>query len=229
MASCPYFFRPGPATEQAVPASVAVVVVLEREAHGARLHSGAAVAPVAASVEPLAEVLVYVPHSVVAAVPVDAAAVLVVEVLGARVRSDAAVAASVAPLADAARFAGLAVAAALCAAVDCAELAVAVAVAVLLSAPVAVLVSLLVLPGLAAVVELLPRHAQRFAVESEPVSVAAAVAAVAAARAVAFADVHLYCLERPRRLSWPFAVCVLRLSLVQPDLMFEVPPPVAHP
>jgi hypothetical protein len=201
-----------------------VVVVLEPEARGARLHSGAAVAPVAASVAPLAEVLVYVPHSVAAAVPVDAAAVVVVEGLGARVRSDAAVAASVAPLADAARFAGLAVvAAALCAAVDCAELAV--AVAVLLSAPVAVLVLLLVLPVLAAVVELLPLHAQRSAVESEPVS----VAAVVAARAVAFGDVHLYCLELPRRLSRPFAVCVLRLSLVQLDLMFEVPPPVAHP
>jgi hypothetical protein len=193
-----------------------VIVVLEREDLGAQPHSGAAVA---ASVAPLVVVLVCVRHSV-------AVVVLVVEDLDARLRSDEAPAASVAPLADALPEAPVAPAVVSCASVDCAQLEV--AVAALLSALVDVLVFLLALPGLVPVVELWRQRAQRSAVEFELAS-AAAEFAFAAARAAAFAGEHLYCLELPRQRSWPFAACVLRPSLVQLDLTFELLPPVAHP
>jgi len=210
MASPSYLFRPGPATAQAVPASVAVVVVvLEVEDHVARLRS---VAAVASSVAQLAEVLVYVPHSV-------AVAELEVEDHVARLRFAAAVAASVVPLAVALSEAAAATVAVSCALIDCAELEV--AVAALLSALVAVLVFLLALPGLAPVVELLPQRDQRSAVELELVS--------AAARAGAFADERLYCLELPQQRPWPFAACVLRLVVVQLDLIFELHSTGAHP
>jgi hypothetical protein len=203
------FRRPGPATAQGVPASVAVVVVeLEPEDHVAQLRS---VAAVAASVAPLAEVLVYVPHSVVVAE-------LEVADHVARLRCAAAVAASVVPLAVALSEVAVASAAVSCALIDCAELEVAVAAP--LSALVAVLVFLLALPELAAVVELLRQRDQRSAVEFEIVS--------AAARAGAFADEHLYCLELPQQRPWPFAACVLRLVVVQLDLSFELHSPVAH-
>jgi len=203
-------FRPGPATAQAGPASVAVVVVvLEPEDHVARLRS---VSAVAASVAPLAEVLVYVPHSV-------AVAALEVEDHVARRRSAAAVAASVVPLAVALSEVAVAAVAVSCALIDCAELEV--AAAALLSALVAALVFLFVLPGLAPVVELLPQRDQRSVVEFELVS--------AAAPAGAFADERLYCLELPQQRPWPFAACVLRLVVVQLDLIFELHSPVDHP
>jgi hypothetical protein len=193
-----------------VPDSVVVAAVLVVEDLGAQVRS----APVVASVVPLAEVLVYVPRSV-------AVAVLVVEDLGARLRSGAAVAASVAPLADALSEVTVAPAVASCASVAHVELAV--AVAAFPSAPVVVLAFPPVLPGLAPVVDLLRQHAQRSAVQSE-------LASAAAARVVAFAGEHLCYLELPRRRAWSFAAaCVLRLFLVQPYLMFEVLPPVAHP
>ncbi len=201
-ASPSYLFRPGLATAQAGPASVAVVVVvLEPEDHVARLRS---VSAVAASVAPLAEVLVYVPHSV-------AVAELEVEDHVARLRSAAAVAASVVPLAVALSEVAVAAVAVSCAPIDCAELEV--AVALLLSALVAALVFLLALPELAPVVELLLQRAQRSAV----------------ARAGAFADERLYCLELPQQRPWPFAACVLHLVVVQPDLIFELHSPVGHP
>ena len=210
-ASYSYLFRrPGPATAQAGPASAAVVVVVvEPGDHVARLRS---VSAVAASVVPLAEVLVYVPHSV-------AAAELEVEDHVARLRSAAAVAASVVPLAVALSEVAVAAVAVLCALIDCAELEV--AVASLLFALVAVLVFLLALPGLAPVVELLLQRDQRSAVEFEPVS--------AVGRAGAFADERLYCLELPQQRPWPFAACVLRLVVVQLDLISELHLPVGHP
>jgi hypothetical protein len=186
-----------------------VVVVLEPEDHVARLRS---VSAVAASVAPLAEALVYVPHSV-------AVAELEVEDHVARLRCAAAVAASVVPLAVALSEVAVAAVAVSCALIDCAELEI--AVAALLSALVAVLVFLLALPGLAPVVELLLQRDQRSAVELELVS--------AAARVAAFADERLYCLELPQQRPWPFAACVLCLVVVQLDLIFERHSPVDHP
>jgi len=137
----------------------------------------------------------------------------------ARLRFAAAVAASVVPLAVALSEVAVAAVAVSCALIDCAELEV--AVAALLSALVAALVFLLALPGLAPVVELLLQRDQRSAAEFEPVS--------AAARAGAFADERLYCLELPQQRSWPCAACVLLLVVVQPDLIVEVHSPVDHP
>ena len=186
-----------------------MVVVLEPEDHVARLRS---VSAVAASVAPLAEVLAYVPHSV-------AVAELEVEDHVARLRSAAAVGASVVPLAVVLSEVAVAAVAVSCALIDCAELEV--AVASLLSALVAALVFLLALPGLAPVVELLLQRDQRSAVEFEPVS--------AVGRAGAFADERLYCLELPQQRPWPFAACVLRLVVVQLDLISELHLPVGHP
>ena len=176
--------------------------MLAVEDPGARLRSGA----VAASVGPVADAPFFV-------------AVLAAEDRGAWVRSGVAVVASVAPLADA--LCGVVVASAVvsCAAVESAELAV--AVAAVLSALVVALVFLLARPGFAPVADLLRQRAERSAVEFDSVS--------AAARAVAFAGEHLYCLGLPQQRSGPFAVYVLRPSLVQIDLTFELLPAVAHP
>ena len=147
-----------------------------------------------------------------------AVAVFVVEDLGARLHSGAAVAASVAPLVEdlvyVPRSAWIAVAAVSSALVDWAELAV----VALLSALVAAPVFLLVLPVFAPAVGLLRQHDRRSVVQSEFVS--------AVVRAAAFAGEHLYCLAPPRQL---FVACVPRRSLVQLDLMFDLLPPVAHP
>ena len=178
------------------------VVVLAVEHRGARLRFGA----VAASVGPPADVPFLV-------------AVLAAEDRGAPLRSGAVVVASVALLADALSEVVVAAAAVSCAPVERAELAV--AAAAVLSALVVLLVFQLALPGFAPVADLLRQRAERSAVEFDSVS--------AAARAVAFAGEHLYCLGLPQQRSGPFAVYVLRPSLVQVDLTFELLPAVAHP
>src|SRR6266576_5253725 len=185
-----------------VPPSV-VVAVLAAQDRGVRLRSGAVVA---ASVAPLADVPFLV-------------AVLAAEDPGARLRSGAAVVAFVAPLADALSEVVVAAAAVSCAPVERAELVV--AAAAVLSALVLVLAFLLALPGFAPVAYFLRQRAERSAVEFDSVS--------AAARAVAFAGEHLYCLGLPQQRSGPFAVYVLRPSLAQVDLTFELLPAVAHP
>jgi hypothetical protein len=145
--------------------------------------------------------------------------VLAVEHRGARLRSGAAVVASVALLADALSEVVVAAAVVSWGLVERAELAV--AAASVLSALVVLLVFQLALPGFAPVADLLRQRPERSAVEFDSVS--------AAARAVAFAGEHLYCLGLPPQRPGPFAVRVLRPSPVQLDLTFELLPAAAHP